>query len=193
MVTIRIIITLVISVAGLLLGGIVSGLVGIFLVGVEAYDRAFTSRPWGPPALLSVGFYVTCTLAAGFFAWRASANWIKWFLERQVKDDGDIYFETGGARYREALGAYLKVSWPFARLTASPEQLELKVRESCFVFGKHETLQLKRFHGIFFSGLEIVDFRGNKFVFWSFNTNRLVAKIRSLGFKVDERHTSTAR
>lgn len=84
MIPIRILITVVASVSGLIIGGLVAGLVGVLLIGVDAYCHAFQSRPWGFPTWLSVVFCITCALVTGFLAWRASVNWIKRFFNQGV-------------------------------------------------------------------------------------------------------------
>jgi hypothetical protein len=185
MLLVRVFITVVAAVVGLTLGGLVAGTVGVLLVGNESYCHAFHARRLGLPAVLSVAFYIACAVMAGFFSWFAGAKWIRRFIDRWVSDNADTYIERGGARFPWLLGVYWNATWPLARLVARPEQIDVTIMGSCFVFRRNQGLRLVRRIGIISDGLEITASEGSKVVFWSFDAERLIAKVRSLGYEVN--------
>ena len=180
---IRILIAVVVSVGGLTIGGLVAGMVGLITVGPEAYQRAFESRPWGSPAIIYVAFYVCCGLAAGLFTWFESASWIRRFIDHEVVADGeDIYRVRGGARCPSKYGLNMYATWPFAWFSVSSQRLELKVMDRYFTFTKDDVIRLTRRRGIISPGLEIVTSSGDAFVFFSFDMERLIVKVRFFGY-----------
>lgn len=186
MLIVRIIITFIASVIGLILGVFISCFVGVSLMGEEAYSRTFQTHPMGCPALLSLIFIYTCALLVGFLCWRASRSWIKRFIERQASADGNTYIECGGADYPSKRGNRWHVSWPFAKLFVSKDNLKIQAWESCFVIDRDNVFSLARHRGFFSSCIEIMTATGERYCFWSFDIVRLIAGIRSFGYEVKE-------
>jgi hypothetical protein len=180
----RILITAVLSVAGLFVGGIIAAAIGVLTVGMESYDRAFKTHPMELPAVLSVGFYLACGIAAAALAWPVSGRWLKKFVAGQVTENHDTYSERGGARYPLRLGWSMHATWPFAQLSVTPQHLNLKVLKASFIFAKEDGLELGIFRQLFSRGLQIGDSRGQIFVFWSFDIEQLIARLRLFGYDI---------
>jgi len=78
----------------------------------------------------------------------------------------------------------MHATWPFARLSVTPQCLTLKVLKESFIFAKDDGLQLRISQQLFSKGLQIQDSRGQTFVFWSFNMERLITRLRSFGYDI---------
>jgi hypothetical protein len=108
LVLIRVFNTILASLLGALLGEIVAGLISVLLVGNEAYDQAFETRPLGLPAVLSVVFWISCALIAGVLAWLASAKWIKRFTDQGITSVLRAIWR--GGRLGAGLGAVMGIA-----------------------------------------------------------------------------------
>jgi hypothetical protein len=100
------------------------------------------------------------------------------------------YTQTGGAR----LGGF-NASWPFARLSATQEALQLSCMGRDYAFPRQSIRGLRRYRGIFSVGLRIehnvasfpafVVFWTSVF-FWTSGFQRLKAQLESLGYEIKD-------
>ncbi len=105
------------------------------------------------------------------------------------------YVETGGAWWKS-----YGVTWPFARLRATPDVLEITVnpwmfRRRVFAFSKADVRTIRRTRFFFGVGVSIehskVDFP-SFLIFWTFNYRRLKNALSELGYAVSDADGSIA-
>jgi hypothetical protein len=98
------------------------------------------------------------------------------------------FTQVGGAR----LGMF-NASWPFAKLSATPDQLRLSCLGRNYDFPKTSIRSLSRHSGIFSTGLRIEHTQSSfpEFIvfwsspiFWSSGFAKLKAELESLGYDI---------
>jgi hypothetical protein len=99
-----------------------------------------------------------------------------------------IFTQTGGAR----LGMF-NASWPFAKLSATPDALSLSCLGSDYSFPKNKTRSLSRHRGIFSTGLRIehTDSTFPEFMvfwaslfFWTSGFRKLKGHLEIFGYEI---------
>jgi hypothetical protein len=155
-------------------------------IGTQAYNIAFESKIWNASVVLSLVICIIGSLLSGLLVWIYSPKWLRPLFDRDLIDNECIYSETGGAFCPLILGTYWRVTWPFARFIVCSTYLEVKVMGKSFKYVKNEGIRLKRRQGIISSGLEIFNDIGVSITFGSININRLINKLRSFGYEVEE-------
>jgi hypothetical protein len=183
---IRIFLTLVISVGAVIAGGIVASFCGLVVLGFHAYDASFSRWPWGWAAILSVVFYLGCGVVVGIVTWWKSAGWAKLFVAHQHCNEPYVYSEIGGTRFSWRGLIPVNVTWPFARILVSKEQLEIRTMGFRFLFERDEGVRLHRQRGMRSSGVAITSSDGKTYVYWSWNANGLIERLRDFGWGVEE-------
>jgi hypothetical protein len=97
--------------------------------------------------------------------------------------------QRGGGRIGHSFWRASNATWPFASLKVTPQTLTLKVLMKQYTFEKENIHQLKRYQGIFSTGLQIVHIRKGYppfIVFWTFNFEVLKSELQRLGFSVED-------
>jgi len=107
------------------------------------------------------------------------------------------YFERGGLRWGEIHWNSSGAAWPLAKLYANSESIHLSYTffgflEEEFIFEKNEILRIKGARNIplpFIKGIIIEHNSKDKpsfVLFWSFSYSRLITRLKSFGFEIDE-------
>jgi hypothetical protein len=89
------------------------------------------------------------------------------------------------------------VTWPFATLTVSADQLQIKsapgfpfgVFDANFVLVHKDVISLRLYRGILSRGIQVEHLRSDIppfIVFWSFGSGEVLAIARAAGFRIDE-------
>ncbi len=107
----------------------------------------------------------------------------------------DTYKETGGLRWGQSLWRGLNVSWPFATLRASRDDLRiemsfLKMWRHAFQFARSDIRALRKTSGVFSVGLRVEHDRTDCppfILFWTFRYLTLKARLEQLGYEVLDR------
>ena len=104
------------------------------------------------------------------------------------------YTETGGLRSGSSYWGGMNATWPFAKLRATPDMIEITLRglvssDEQFTFTKQDIVALRRKRGLLSTGLEIK--HSNRayapyFLFWTFDFHRLKQALSELGFTVEK-------
>lgn len=102
----------------------------------------------------------------------------------------DTYNETGGLRWGSTFLRAMNVSWPFARLHASQDEIRIDISfpwERTFRFSRREIRTLRRTRGWFSIGLRIEHEHADYppwVLFWTFRYRTLKAALERLGYAV---------
>lgn len=152
-------------------------------------------------------------LLAIFFIFIFPVAWVLWLLRWQRSQYGDpsyTYNETGGLRCGETLQRAWNFSWPFARLRASAEEIQIDTAfpweslrliqwcssligfrdvrwESTLRFHRREIRELSRFRGAISTGLRIEHVGADSppmVVFWTWRFPTLKAGLERFGYFV---------
>ena len=107
---------------------------------------------------------------------------------------GTMYSERGGLRWGSRYMGQASASWPFARLTATSEGLEVRlsvfgVFEREYSFSSSQIIRLRAERGMMNTGLvvehEVAEYP-DVIKFWSFNFLGLKRSLETLGYEVGE-------
>jgi hypothetical protein len=111
------------------------------------------------------------------------------------------YSERGGLRWRNALyltanaSCYVtaNASWPFARITGSPERVRLTVKclnlVKSFDLEKHDITAIRKVRGWLSTGIRFEHRKAEYppfLLFWMTRKSPLVAELRRMGYDVAE-------
>jgi hypothetical protein len=105
-----------------------------------------------------------------------------------IKDEK--FSQIGGARLD-----FFNATWPFARITVSPEMIELKCFSKKYQFLKDQIIDLREYNGIISKGLLIehkLKSYTHHMVFWTFNFQKLKVGLEGFGYVVNNSKTSDA-
>ena len=104
------------------------------------------------------------------------------------------YSETGGARYGSSFWTAVNFTWPFATLTATSEQIEIRVSlgklwSKTFALERALIKSIRRKRSLWSVGIE-VDHSVSEvppfILFWTFRYRRLKQELESLGYEICE-------
>jgi len=87
------------------------------------------------------------------------------------------------------------ISWPFAKISASPNTIELKCFLKKYILKKDELKALREYNGIFSRGLLIEHHLTNyphHMVFWTFKFDKLKKHLENMGYFVHGSRKSDA-
>ncbi len=91
----------------------------------------------------------------------------------------ETFKQTGGAR----IGRIFNVTWPFARIEVTEENLSVTVFGKRRKFQKDQPLQLSRCNGLFSNGLLITTAdTSSDLIFWSFDLDALIQNLEQRGY-----------
>jgi hypothetical protein len=96
------------------------------------------------------------------------------------------FAQIGGARI-----GFINATWPFARLSATPEAIALRCLIFKFTFPRDSITRLSRYKGFSSSGLQI-EHKVARYpafmLFWTFSFDTLKAELEALGYAVRDSH-----
>ena len=104
------------------------------------------------------------------------------------------YTETGGLHFGSSYRFASNYTWPFAILTATPEELSLRTSVGCFmkrtfIIERPQIRQIRKRRGMWSLGIEILHSVNEypKFLlFWTFQYRILKQQLESLGYEIAE-------
>ena len=91
--------------------------------------------------------------------------------------------QIGGAR----VGGF-NASWPFASLKVTGDQITLSVFSKKYEIEKGKINSIKRYRGLFSTGLKIEHSKNEMpehLIFWTFSFNKLKQALEEIGYSVD--------
>jgi hypothetical protein len=102
------------------------------------------------------------------------------------------YSERGGIRYGETFFLASNYSWPFAKLSATANDVSIsvslgKLSGKTFVFDRASVKSIVRKRGLWSVGVQIVHSVADYppfILFWTFSFRRLKAELQRLGYDV---------
>ena len=97
--------------------------------------------------------------------------------------------QRGGARIGYSYWGAMNATWPFATLKATDETITLSVSSKEYVFDRQNIQELKKYGGIFSTGLQILHTKEEYpplVIFWTFNFKKLKSKFEELGIRVED-------
>jgi hypothetical protein len=95
----------------------------------------------------------------------------------------EVFTLVGGMR-----ADLFNASWPFARLTATKEKICLQVFSRKYEIDKSAINKLKKYKGIFSTGLKIEHQNHEipgRLIFWTFSFKKLKLVLEQMGYKVE--------
>jgi hypothetical protein len=97
------------------------------------------------------------------------------------------FSQTGGARIGTSVFFALNATWPFARLTVKETELALSFLWWTWILPKRSIRSLRKYSGIFSTGLRIEHSAAGCpafVVFWTFGFNALKQELERCGYAV---------
>ncbi len=104
------------------------------------------------------------------------------------------YSEKGGLRWGYAFHQASNATWPFARISVSPEQASLTLKflnlvNESFDLQKGDIAAIRKMRGLFSVGIQF-EHRNQRFppflLFWIGRKSRLITELRRMGYEVED-------
>jgi hypothetical protein len=101
----------------------------------------------------------------------------------------DTYLESGGLRWGRGRFGSINATWPFARLRATPQRIQIRVVFPLlwrnFILVREDVVAVRPQNGIFSTGVRF-EHRNSTcpecLLFWTFRRARLLAALADLGY-----------
>jgi len=96
----------------------------------------------------------------------------------------EVFTMIGGLR-----ADLFNASWPFAKLTVTREKISLRVFSSEYEVEKSAIDSLKKYKGIFSTGLKIEHHKNEipgRLIFWTFNFTKLKLVMEQMGYDFED-------
>jgi len=97
------------------------------------------------------------------------------------------FSQTGGARIGRSIALSINASWPLAKLTVDETDLAVSVLGLTWVLPKNSIQSLRKYRGVFSTGLQIehsIPRRPAFLVFWTFRFAELKQELERYGYIV---------
>ncbi len=104
------------------------------------------------------------------------------------------YIETGGLRWGGSYWGATNVTFPFAKIQMTTEEINISVKrlfknEKAFTFSKCDIISIKKKRGLFSVGISIehsIQEYPSLILFWTLGYNELQKKIENFGYDIFE-------